>query len=402
MTRRAKMLVQAADARHSRKIAALSAEDEANVARFQGSVRRELRRLMRTWPGVSDLARTFPACAQVLAVGQLPPDQKRLILTAVADGEQLKSIARHMGLPWWMRQLAPEMLQDGVPEVPQSEAFARRVASRLPAAGATPLWLDAVAFGARAVNEDFAIWLAGQDLYKERGEAQRLFALLAAYAWYSGQPGTAAHGLINVPWRSEISFETALCAAKSWFNRLRLIVELERGTIGDTWLKGGTASGYSFVPIVDNATILEEARAMQNCADQYAERLARDRCRLFSVRRGAVRVAMLEVGAHPREPAVLTVTQLKARHNMPAPVEVWQAAHLWLSQQTGLRRIGPIAQPERPLAVKRWTELLQPYRAQRNGAPWLPGDITHRVLHQLDADISDLARRGDVNSWLFT
>ena len=57
---------------------------------------------------------------------------------------------------------------------------------------------------------------------------------------------------------------------------------------------------------------------MQNCADQYADRLSRDKCRLFSIRRRGVRVATLEIGPHPREAGVLAISQLKARHNMPA------------------------------------------------------------------------------------
>jgi hypothetical protein len=179
-------------------------------------------------------------------------------------------------------------------------------------------------------------------------------------------------------------------------------MQLEQGTISDTWLQPGEALGFTFVPLVEQSEILEEAQAMQNCADQYADRLAREKCRLFSVRRAGSRIATLEIGPHPRETGVLAITQLKARHNMPASVDVWQAAHAWLAEQTGLKRLPPMVPPERPLNAQVWDELMAPYRQRKNGAPWLPVIPTHVAFSRLDADMTDLARRAGVTSWLFT
>ena len=86
---------------------------------------------------------------------------------------------------------------------------------------------------------------------------------------------------------------------------------------------------------------------MQNCADQYADGLSRDKCRLFSVRCEGRRLATLEIGPHPRETGVLAIAQLKGRHNMPAAIEVWQAAHAWMSGQRGLKRLPQMTVPER-------------------------------------------------------
>src|SRR5690606_3567297 len=160
---------------------------------------------------------------------------------------------------------------------------------------------------------DFALWLAEQPLFHDSGDPARLYPVLSAYAWYSGNLHTPAGGLIVVPWRPQLAFDTAVCAAKSWFNRMRLILLLEARALVDTWLERGSAMGYSFEPLVDATALLAEAQGMQNCADQYADRLVRDRCRLFSVRRGSTRIATLEIGPHSREAGVLAITQLKAR-----------------------------------------------------------------------------------------
>src|SRR5690606_32163696 len=280
---------------------------------------------------------------------------------------------------------------------------ARRIATRLPSGRTDPaFWLASVSFAYMAADEDFALWLAEQSICSEGAHPERLFSVLAAYAWYSKAPLTSACRLIVVPWRPEIAFDTALCAAKSWLNRLRLVMQLEPGKLVDSWLRQGEAMGHQFVPLLNQEDILEEAQAMQNCADQYADRLAREKCRLFSVRRGTIRVATLEIGPHPRETGILAITQLKARHNMPASTEIWQAAHAWLASQTGLKRLLPVVAQERALNARIWDDLIEPYRQSKAGAAWLPSIPTQIAFSRLDSDMTDLARRAGVTSWLFT
>jgi hypothetical protein len=321
----------------------------------------------------------------------------------VEEGAPLKAVARSLDLPLWLRRLPPEAFQKPIEDLPSSENFARRVANRLPPSPShSAFWLQSVAFGAKACNDDFALWLADQTIFAEQGNPEQLFSVLAAYAWHSRASQTRAHTLIVVPWRPEIAFDTALCAAKSWLNRMRLVLQLGPGVIADPWLSGGLIRGYTFVALLDRMEILAEARAMQNCADQYAERLADDRCRLFSVRREREHVATLEIGPHSREAGMLAITQLKGRHNMAAPLDVWQAAYAWLSSQSGLRRLPPRILPDRRLDDEAWSQLMAPYRRRTGGAPWLSEQATQTVFDGFNAEMSDLARRGGVSSWLFT
>src|SRR5215470_15076517 len=296
----------------------LPGEWEAYVARFAYPARREVRRLMRTSSRLVDLSVVFPGAMYALAAKRNAAEARREAISLVEKGAPLKSVARLLGLPLWLRRLPPEAFQKAIEDdLPASETFARRVANRLPGAPAhSAFWLQSVAFGTKACNEDFALWLADQSIFSESGNPEQLFGVLAAYAWHSRAAQTRAHNLIVVPWRPEIAFDTALCAAKSWLNRMRLMLQLGPGVLTDPWLAGGEIRGYTFVPLLDRTEILGEARAMQNCADQYAERLADDRCRLFSIRRDREHVATLEIGPHSRETGMLAITQLKGRHNM--------------------------------------------------------------------------------------
>ncbi len=376
---------------------------ERSVIRFAPHARRELRRLIRSSRRVSELASIFPGALFALATRRGPAATRLSALAAIENGAPLKTVATALGLPMWMRKLPPEAF-DALPErLPMGESFARHVANRMPRTiDESAMWLKTLLFAEQACSAEFAIWLAGQPIYTDDGEPHKLIPVLAAYAWYSGQLNSQAHRLIVVPWRPEIAFDTALCAAKSWFNRVRLVLQLPDGVLSDSWLKPGAALGYTFEPLLDQKSILNEAHFMQNCADQYAERIVREKCRLFSVRRNGARVATLEVGPHSRETGVLAINQLKARHNMAANAEVWQAAYAWMSSQQALKRMPPLAMTERHWDQAAWRDLLKPYRDTHGGAPWFDENASHLLFAGLDADLCDLARRGGVSSWLFT
>ena len=381
----------------------LAPEIEEIVTRFPVGVRREVRRLVRDTPRLGELAIVFPGAVYALATKRGPAAERLKARSLVEQGAALKAVARALELPLWLKKLPPEAFVGPLGALPLSEQFARRISARMPQSPReSAFWLASVVFANDAAHEDFAIWLAEQSVFQETGLPQRVFGVLAAYAWFSGALLTRAHSLIVVPWRPEIAFDTAVCAAKSWLNRMRLVMQLQPGVITDAWLEAGTARGYAFEPLVEQRGLLDEAQAMQNCADQYAERLARDKCRLFSISRDGTRLATLEIGPHPRETGVLTVVQLKARHNMPASVDIWQAAHAWLGEQQGLKRLPSLLTPERSLDAEVWRQLMHPYRVAKGGAPWLGDKATLSMLSEFDVDMADLARRGGVSSWLFT
>jgi hypothetical protein len=403
MSHTSKLLRRRPDPQRTAEAAPTTNEWEGYVGRFAYPARREVRRLMRSSTRLVDLAMVFPGAMYALAQRRNPVKVRREAVALIEQGAPLKTVARHLNLPLWLRRLPPEAFQKPIADLPVGEGFARRVANRMPGTTAqSAFWLESVAFGAKACHEDFALWLADQAIFTEQGDPENLFSVLAAYAWHSRASQTRAHTLIVVPWRPEIAFDTALCAAKSWLNRMRLVLQLGPGVISDPWLAGGEVRDYNFVPLLDRMEILAEARAMQNCADQYAERLSDDRCRLFSVRREREHVATLEIGPHSREAGMLAITQLKGRHNMAAPLDVWQAAYAWLSSQSGLRRLPPRVPPERKLDEQAWTQLMAPYRRRTEGAPWLAEQATQSVFDGFNLQMADLARRGGVSSWLFT
>lgn len=387
----------------TRRTPPLTSQQEDVVLQFAPHARRGLRKLIRENKRYFDLATVFPAAAYALATPYRPASQRKAVARMVVEGSPLKHVAKALDLPMWLRRLPANAFTGDLLGVPGSESFSRRIANRIPTGrDATSFWLEAVCFNANAAGEDFALWVATKRIHAKPGEAQLLFATLAAYAWHSRNANNRANSLIAVPWHPEIAFDTALCAAKSWLNRLRLVMQLEKGAIDDPWMEAGEVNGFTFTPLLDHVDLLGEARAMQNCSDQYASPLARDRCRLFSITRRGLHVATMEIAPHPRETGILTIMQLKGRHNMPASLAIWQAAHAWLARQAGLKRVTTKVTKDLPLNKATWDALINDYRKQKNGAPWLPDDPASVAFQKLESALADLARRAGVRSWLFT
>ena len=284
-------------------------------------------------------------------------------------GAPLKSVARILGIPMWLRKLPPEAFGVLSADLPQSPAFSRQIAHRLPRdPKESKAWLKAVQFAAGACGEDFSVWLAGQPIFETDFDQTARSRCSPPTLGSRASRKRAPPSSLSCPGGPR-SRSTPPCARPRAGSTACASCCSSGRRLTDPWLKPGTALGYTFVPLISSQAILEEARAMHNCADQYAERLVRENCRLFSIRRDRLRIATLEIGPHAREGGVLAVTQLKARHNMAVSADVWQAAYAWMSSQAGLKRLPPIATPERSWDQPAWWAILAPYRNAHGGAP---------------------------------
>ncbi|MEM7773971.1 MAG: PcfJ domain-containing protein [Pseudomonadota bacterium] len=375
---------------------------ESHLRRFDPDFRRRVRAMSRSSERVADLVKVFPAAIHRLADPDLSQHRRANALAAVNRGVPLKAVAELLELPVWLRRLPPDAFRGDIPSFPASTDFSRRIATRLPRRRrVSRTWLEATAFAVQAAGEDFALWVAERPEIIPAGlPVQNALRVLALYAAaHRDGPGEASR-LLGARWRPELGTDRALCAAMSWFNRVRLVTLL-KGRRLDPWLRPATVNGIRFEPLTTVEELLLEAQLMNNCVDQYATPLCTDRCRLFSVRRDSTRIATVEVARHPKEPAVLTITQLKGPSNVPAPVTIWQAAYGWLAQQDQLMS-APSLYSTLPRGQSRvWTNLFSTYRNRRGGAPWWPTSPSMQALSALDSELKQVAREASVVSWLF-
>lgn len=278
---------------------------------------------------------TFPGLLFALATDRTTRATRDVALRLIDGGAPLRQVAKAVDLPWWMRRLPPECFREPLPaELPDGGEFGHRIANLVPAEAAEAArWLARVLDAHAIAGCDYALWIARQRRFPTGVTGEISETLLAAWAWFSLRPETAAFATIRVPWSADISLRRALEEAKAWSLRLDLAVALGQG-IADPWFAGGERGAFSFVPLQRLEEFLAESVVMGNCLDQFADQVRAGMTRVFSIRKAGRSIADVEIGAHPDDPAVPFIVQLRGPKNRRAGPEVWQAALLWLSSQS--------------------------------------------------------------------
>lgn len=302
---------------------------------------------LAAWPELADLALSFPGVLFALVTGYASRDRKERTIRALLEGAPLKQAAQMLGLPMWLRKLPAEAFSAPLAGAPQWTDLDTHVANLVPADPETArAWLAAVVIAAQSCDEDFALWTAGwaarhsRALAAAQGEASLRW--LAAWAWHGGQRGTPGYRLLRRPWTAAIGHRRALDEMTVWRQRVALAILLEAGR-NVPRPASGEALGLAFVALETAEDYIVEADLMDNCLDQFAERLTQGYSRVFAVRQNGRSVASLEIGLHDLEPSMPVIRQLRGPRNRRVAPSVWQAAYAWLGDQ-----------PPRPVSPERW------------------------------------------------
>jgi hypothetical protein len=322
---------------------------------------------------IADLAASFPALLFALAVPRPGLDPARALALAI-EGVGLADLAAAADVPLWLRRLPPEALAHPIMKFPDGERFRREIANHLPRSPKlAPIWLQAVADVTDLAHEAAAVWIAREFVREPRRVRVDRLRLANLWAWFSGQPGTLGHSLIDRPWMPAMRFGSALSAANHWLIRITLHVSLGREPIADMWLQPAQVAGYEFQPLASTSAMAEEATAMKNCLCTYGYMVAQNRSRFWSVRKDGERIATLNVARRYRDP-LPSIVELKAAGNTEASLDVWWAARQWLHMHD-LRRIDTKRRAPQTVFLDRdaWVSLWRPYwLAKRRIPQWLP------------------------------
>ena len=335
---------------------------------------------------IADLAASFPALLFALAVPRPGLDPARA-LACVIDGRALAEVAAAADLPMWLRKLPPEALTRAIPRLPDGELFRRQIANHLPRSPKlAATWLQVVADAAEIAHEAVAVWVAREFV---RDKPQRVnhdrLRLIGLWAWFSCQPTTFGHELIEKPWTADMHIGPALAAAEHWRTTFSLHLNLGPRPIAEMWLHCASVAGYDFLPLDSITAIAEEAKVMRNCLNTYGHNLAHNASRLWSVRQNGERVATLRIATGRNRDPLLNIVELKSAGNGNVPREVWWAAHRWLHMHdlsqinTGQLKWGTV-----PLDRATWLSLWRPYWLTKRRIPeWLPIRPSSDVLAKL-------------------
>jgi hypothetical protein len=376
---------------------------EAQLTRFPSRHRDRVRRCAAVSKNVGQLAYTFPVLLHALAVEYGPSEARLAAIELIELGCPLADVAASIGLPLCLRRLPPEACRDSLSWAPCSPDFTRLLANHLPTSvTAMPNWLSAVFYAAHVCDEQFAGWIARQQILMEDADfAPSNLLPLALFAWHSQRSDNRLRRLAFNPWSSRVSYKTAVVEAKHWLNRVKLLVYLADQPIVDAWLDAAKVCGFEFVPLRSVEHIINERLAMRNCVDGYADKLAFNRCRLFSVRHLGERVALLELVPSQENPSIPRLAQLKGPENSEVASEVRRAVSVWLRRQRH-QRIADQTEPSANVTSLKLYELLLPYSSSIQNRCSSGATTPLITLAQLDSSLVELARIGGVSGWPFS
>ena len=357
---------------------------DRRLRRYHPRVQGTVRALAMRHPRMADLAASFPALLFALAV---PPARRdpACAIASVIDGAGLAQAAALADLPMWLRRLPPEAFVRPISHLPDGELFRRQVANHFPRSPKhAPTWLQLVADAAELAHEPLAAWIAREYVRDPRQVSPARLRRISLWAWFSAEPATTGHDLIDRPWTPDMRIDAARSAASDWQAAVTLHANLGRRRIADMWLRVGRMAGYEFLPLDSMDAITEEAKVMRNCLRTYGVDLAHDRTRVWSVRKDGERVATLQIARRYRDP-LPNIVQLKGPGNIEASRELWWAARQWLHKHDLSQvEIKPRSWGTAPLDREGWVSLWRPYwLAKRHIPNWLPLAPSREALEAL-------------------
>jgi hypothetical protein len=309
---------------------------ERNVKRiesFAADYRARVLELTARAKAFEDLADSFPALLFALATDYADPSARESAMAALTSGASLREAAERLGLPSWLRKLPAQCFTAPLTTVPRNPDFGARVCAFIPTSPpAAGPWFSRVLYAYAACGSEYALWVARHCRSSNLQTRDDSFAYLAAWAWHADKPDTPGATLLRRPWSPALSLRRAIDEMTAWRRRIALALCLGSG-VTDTWLTEGNARGYDFVALKTVGDFIAESEAMDNCLDQYANRLEGSVVRIFSIRKQGRSVADVEISCHDQEVGMPAISQLRGARNRRAPAEVWQAAYAWLGNQ---------------------------------------------------------------------
>lgn len=321
----------------TRSIEAATRRQPTAFDAFHPDYRQRVAALAGTLPPVADLANSFPALLFALATDYGTAGERQRTLQAIAQGAPLREAAALMKVPWWLRRLPAQAFAARLKPLPTSAAFNERIQGLVPTTpDSARAWFWAVSYGLRGCHADFALWVAGWARRQRPSlgfrTAESNFRYMAAWAWHADHPDTPGARLLRRAWTPDCGLRRAVDELGVWKRRKRMALCIG-DDIGDTWLKDGQALGYDFVALRTAGDFVDESAHMDNCLDQYADRLEEGRSRVFSIRRAGTPIADVEIGLQEVETGMPAVLQLRGPRNRRAGPEIWQATYAWLGAQ---------------------------------------------------------------------
>lgn len=284
---------------------------------------------------VEQLRAAHPLLFNCLTTEYGPEEARNLAIRRAIAGEPLRRVCAAIAVPYELRNVPVTGLRSPLAYAEISPAAARAVANRLEHL-ADPRHqtraIEALFFGTALCDETFGMWLARPAIAICLPDGMKRARSLLFYAWCSRLPDLLPEEQSKLIWKDSRDWHTTLAIAQSWLDVVKFCIYFGESPIEDSWAAPYRAGRYEIVPLRTADELLDEASVMQNCLWRYAERLACQQCRLFSVRRSGGRIGTVEIV--PGREGDLRIGQFRGPSNVAMDLEAWHVVHEWFASQS--------------------------------------------------------------------
>lgn len=395
-----------------RQMAKGKANSDADADIVVQDFRQEDRAAVRSFISVGsaqrDVAQQFPLLAYLIATRRVPPRQRRAAQCAIAAGQPLSRIARLAEVPMWTRVIPAASCIDPRGPLPQSADFTCRISDilrrRLDGDADLRGLLRLIAQANTVGGEELALWLASRHPEGHLGEDLTIpLRLIALWYLFTKVEHGLGRSLILTRWSRDLSLETGVRAVRNFARRIDIELLVGPQGLGDPWFPSTTFMDLDFIPMLTSTQVRDEALSNQNCLDWYAQRLAGNEARIFSVRdRHGRCIANVEISGSEKFPSIPRIAQIKAPRNEAAEPYVASIAETWLRRQ--IRAHGAPDMRRRKLPApdaRRWQEIVAPLKTAGTLPQWAEQCPTGEDLSKFDLELSVLGYRLHARGWRF-
>ena len=307
------------------------ARRQRRIAEFQANIRPRVAALTLCGPSLEDLADSFPGLLFALASNYNDAVVRDEAIALTQRGASLRHVADALGLPVWLRRLPAAAFTEQLPRLPADSDFALRIGSFIPNdRRRAAAWLTAISDSYLAGGRDFALWTARSWSTLLPAAPPNRAGLVAAWYWFSMNPGTKGHALLRCGFDQRLSASAAADELNAWLKRVALVEWLGTGMI-ESWIPDAQIGTYEFRMLRRAEDFITAAAELDNCLEQFASRLANGVSTVAKISRAGRIVACIEIGLHETDLSMPSIVQLRGHKNKRVPAEIWRKAYDWLS-----------------------------------------------------------------------
>lgn len=373
-------------------------EIERQIRRYAKPFRTNIRRFASRSMVFAQLQFSSPIMMVVLAAGSGDARERREAVYKIECKYPLAEAMAALGLPYCLRRLPPEALQDVPDWIPLDPLYQGLIEQSVPRKPDEAVeWVRWQRRARASDNLQLAVCVARLKFLADRNASLVNPEPLVIYANAVTVPDLRRTYDLRTERNGRIDYLGAINQLRALSSAVETRCNLEGTGIRYPWLADGEARGYRFACVRNRLQLETVGSALGNCLRRsdsgYDRRIATDECRLFSIHAGKAGscIALAEIRLMPNHDQGLPqLVQIRGPVNRSVPHDVALATYAWIGQQTTLDLPRPGTRRRWAPPTATWQSIWQPYWDQFGPSVLLPVEPDDQTIARFIGTLESL------------